>query len=183
MQLPLQITYRNMESSAAVEADIQSRVDKLEEINAQIISCKVVVEAPARSQQQGGLFKVSIDLTCPEGKVVVNKEPSGKNKAHEDCYVALRDAFKAAARQLEKYSERRRGDVKSHDETPYGQISYLAPMEDYGMIRTVDSREVYFHRNTVQNADFDALTVGTSVSFSEVEGEKGSQATVVRIKG
>lgn len=101
MQLPLQITYRNMESSAAVEADIQSRVDKLEDINAQIISCKVVVEAPPRSQQQGGLFKVSIDLTCPEGKVVVNREPSGKNKAHEDCYVALRDAFKAAARQLE----------------------------------------------------------------------------------
>ena len=37
MQLPLQITYRNMDSSEAVEADIQGRVDKLEDINAQII--------------------------------------------------------------------------------------------------------------------------------------------------
>lgn len=183
MQIPLQITFRNMEPSAAVEADIEGRVDKLEEINAQIISCKVVVEAPPRSQQQGGLFKVSIDLTCPEGKVVVSKEPSGKNKAHEDCYVALRDAFKAATRQLEKYSERRRGDVKSHTETPYGQVSYLAPMEDYGMITTLDNREIYFHRNSVQNADFDALVVGSLVTFNEVEGEKGAQANVVKVKG
>ncbi|MDA3969727.1 MAG: HPF/RaiA family ribosome-associated protein [Desulfobulbaceae bacterium] len=183
MQLPLQITYRNMDSSAAVEADIQGRVDKLEEINSEIISCKVVLEAPAKSQQQGGLFKVSIDLSCPEGKVVVNKEPSGKNKAHEDCYVALRDAFRAAGRQLEKYSERRRGEVKTHAETPFGQISYLAPMEDYGMITTPDSREIYFHRNSVHNADFDSLAVGTQVTFNEEEGDKGPQANVVKIKG
>ncbi len=183
MQLPLQITYRNMDSSAAVEADIQGRVDKLEEINSEIISCKVVVEAPPKSQQQGGLFKVSIDLSCPEGKVVVNKEPSGKNKAHEDCYVALRDAFSAAGRQLEKYSERRRGEVKTHAEPPFGQISYLAPMEDYGMINTPDSREIYFHRNSVHNADFDSLAVGTQVTFNEEEGDKGPQANVVKIKG
>lgn len=183
MQLPLQITYRNMDSSAAVEADIQGRVDKLEEINNEIISCKVVVEAPPKSQQQGGLFKVSIDLSCPEGKVVVNKEPSGKNKAHEDCYVALRDAFRAAERQLEKYSERRRGEVKTHVETPFGKISYLAPMEDYGMITTPDSREIYFHRNSVHNADFDSLDIGTQVTFNEEEGDKGTQANVVKIKG
>jgi ribosomal subunit interface protein len=181
MQTPLQVTYRNMESSPAIEADIQSRVDKLEEINGQIISCKVVVEAPPRNQQQGGLFRVSIDLTCPEGKVVVNKEPSGLNRAHEDCYVALRDAFNAAARQLEKYSEIRRGDVKSHSETPFGHICYLAPMEDYGMIDTPDNRQIYFHRNSVHRADFDSLDIGTPVTFKEEEGIKGPQAVVVKI--
>jgi ribosomal subunit interface protein len=183
MQSPLQITFRNMESSAAVEADIQSRVDKLEDINNQIISCKVVVEAPPRSQQQGGLFKVSIDLTCPDGKVVVNKEPSGKNKAHEDCYVALRDAFKAAARQLERHGERQRGEVKCHSGMPMGEVSHLSPMEDYGTITTSDSREIYFHRNSVINADFDSLTIGTRVCFHESEGDQGPQASTVKVRG
>lgn len=183
MQSPLQITFRNMKTSEAIEADIQGRVDKLEEINNQIISCKVVLEAPPKKQQQGGLFKVNIDLTCPEGKVVVNKEPSGKNRAHEDCYVALRDAFKAAARQLERHAERRRGEVKSHEETPMGEVCYLSPMEDYGTIRTLDNREIYFHRNSVGNADFDSLTIGTRVSFHESEGDQGPQASIVKVRG
>lgn len=183
MQSPLQITFRNMDTSAAVEEDIHQRVDKLETMHGPFISCKVVVEAPARHQQQGGLFNVRIDITSAAGKFVVNKEPASANKAHTDCYVALRDAFKAAARQLEKYKEKKRGEVKTHSEVPWGEITYLVPMEDYGTITTPDNREIYFHRNSVVNDDFDSLTLGTMVTFHEVRGDKGPQASTVKVKG
>ncbi|PLX51216.1 MAG: 30S ribosomal protein S30 [Desulfobulbaceae bacterium] len=183
MQSPLQITFRNMDTSPAVEEDIRQRVDKLNTMHGPLVSCKVVVEAPARSQQQGGLFNVRIDITSAAGKFVVNKEPAPANKAHTDCYVALRDAFKAAARQLEKHKERQRGQVKSHSEMPSGEISHLVPMEDYGTITTPDHREIYFHRNSVVNDDFDSLTLGTKVTFHEERGDKGPQASTVKVKG
>lgn len=181
MQVPLQITYNNMGKSEALETAIRKRVDKLVRKYAQIISCHVVVDAPLQSQRKGGLYRVRVDINCPEGKVAVNREPPAKRQAHGDVYVALRDAFNAADRQLDQYSCRRRGQVKTHEETPYGQISYLSPMEDYGKITSPDNREIYFHRNSVLNADFDSLTIGTRVRFTEVAGDKGPQASSVRI--
>ena len=182
MQLPLQITFRNMDSSEALEAEIRRRVDKLSTTYAQMVSCRVVVEAPPQHRRKGGLFKVTMDITCPENKkVVVNKEPPAQDRSHEDVYVALRDAVNAAARQLEEFNRRQQGLVKSHAETPRGRITLLVPMEDYGLITTADNREIYFHRNSVLNADFDSLTIGTTVTFHEEQGDHGPQASTVKI--
>lgn len=116
MQVPLQITFRNMDSSEALDTEIRRRIDKLTKTYEQIISCRVVVEAPAQQSRKGGLFKVNIDITCPDGKVAVNREPATQDRSHEDVYVALRDAVNAAARQLEQYNKRRQGLVKTHEE-------------------------------------------------------------------
>lgn len=181
MQVPLQITFRNMDSSEALEAEIRKRVDKLTKTYEQIVSCRVIVEAPPQHRRKGGLFKVNIDITCPEGKVAVNREPPVQDRSHEDAYVALRDAVDAAARQLEQYNRRRQGLVKAHEEIPRGRITRLSPLEDYGTITTVDGREIYFHRNSVLNADFDSLAIGTMITFHEEEGDHGPQASTVKI--
>ena len=181
MQVPLQITFRNMESSEAVETDVRKRVDKMNRRHAEIISCRVVVEAPLQHHRKGGLFKVRIDITCPEAKLEINREPSSEHHAHEDVYVALRDAFNAADRKLEEYRCRRKGQVKAHEEALHGRIAHLAPMEDYGMITTADDREIYFHRNSVLNVDFDSLAIGAKVRFREEEGDKGPQASSVKV--
>lgn len=181
MQVPLQITFRNTEASEAVETDIRKRVDKLSRHHAGLISCRVVIEAPLQQHQKANLFKVRIDITCPDGKFEVNREPDARNRAHQDVYVALRDAFAAADRQLEEYTCRRKGEVKAHEEMPHGSITHLSPMEDYGIITTPDDREIYFHRNSVLNADFDALAVGTAVRFHEEKGDQGPQASTVKV--
>ena len=181
MQVPLQITFRNMESSEAMETDVRKRVDKMNSRHAEIISCRVVVEAPLQHHRKGGLFKVRIDITCPEAKLEINREPSSEHHAHEDVYVALRDAFNAADRKLEEYRCRRKGQVKTHEEALHGRIAHLAPMEDYGMITTADDREIYFHRNSVLNVDFDSLAIGVKVRFREEEGDKGPQASSVKV--
>ena len=112
MQLPLQISYRNMESSAAIDTLVREKAGKLEQFHSRIVSCRVVIEQPARHQQQGKQFVVHIDLKVPGGEIAVNRDH------HEDVYVALRDAFDAARRKLEDFVREQRGDVKHHEPTP-----------------------------------------------------------------
>lgn len=178
----LQITFRDMEKSEAVEERVREKVTKLEQYYGRITGCRVTVEAPHRRHKQGKLYHVAIDLVLPHGELLVNREPTQKH-SHEDVYVAIRDAFNAARRRLEKFSARQRGDVKTHEGSPHGRIARMFAGEGYGFIQTVDGYEVYFHRNSVLNADFDALDVGKEVQFVEEQGEQGPQASTVRVVG
>ena len=181
MQLPLQITFRNMESSVAIESRVRERASKLDTVCDHIMGCRVVIEAPHRHHHKGKLYHVRIDLTVPQGELVVSREPKD-NHAHEDVYVAIRDAFKAAERQLEDYVRRQRGVVKTH-ESPYaeGRVTKLFPEEGYGILITAEGLEVYFHRNSVVEDGFGKLEVGHLVRFIETSGEKGPQASTVTI--
>jgi ribosomal subunit interface protein len=115
MEAPLQITFRNLAASDAVEGKIRERAAKLDTYYDHIISCHVIVEAPHRHHHQGRLFHVRIDLALPGSTLVVNREPHAHH-AHEDVLVAIRDAFDAARRQLEDYARRQRVDSK-----PFGE--------------------------------------------------------------
>jgi ribosomal subunit interface protein len=182
MKLPLQITFRNMEHSDAIEAEVREKAEKLDQFFEFIMRCHVVVEAHHKHHHQGNLIHVAIDITVPGHELVVSRDPK-EHQAHEDAYVAIRDAFDAAKRQLEDYARKLRGDVKTHDVVPHGTVVELVPMEDYGRIRTPDGRMIYFHRNSVLNADFESLDEGDEVRFDEEAGEDGPQASTVRVVG
>lgn len=109
MQTPLQITIRDLEPSEALETRIREKAQKLEEFFKHIVSCRVVVESPHKHHHQGKQFNVRIDIGVPGNEIVVNRDH------HEDVYVALRDAFDAAKRQLEDYARKTRGDIKTHE--------------------------------------------------------------------
>jgi len=115
MQVKPQITFRNMEPSEALETAVHEKLAKLEEYYDQITACRVTIEEPHRRHHQGKLYSVHISISLPQGDVVVSHDPQD-NHAHEDAYVALRDAFNAAYRQLEDYQRRQRGDVKEHSQ-------------------------------------------------------------------
>lgn len=119
MRLPLQVTFRNMDRSQALEADIEEKTSKLDQFYDHIMSCRVVVEAGHKHHQQGNLFAVSIHLSVPGRELVVSRNPQ-ENQAHEDAYVAVRDAFDALRRQLEDFVRTHRGEVKSHESTARG---------------------------------------------------------------
>lgn len=108
MQVPLQVTLKDMPQSEAVESRIRDKAEKLGRFYDRIISCRVVVETPQRHQHQGKLYSVCIDLTVPGAELVANRAQD------EDVYVAIRDAFVAITRQLEDFVRRQRGDMKSH---------------------------------------------------------------------
>ena len=182
MQVPLEIVFHNVDRSPAVEAAVRERVAKLEQFAENITSCRVTVEAPHKNHQQGNLFTVRVDLRFPGGEAVANRSPS-ENHAHEDVYVALRDAFKAARRQLQDRQRLLRGDVKPHAVPPHGKIASIDRERGSGRIATSDGREIYFHRNSLLNGRFEQLEPGMEVRFSEERGEKGPQASTVHLIG
>ena len=112
MQIPLEIDYRNVEPTPALAAAIRKKAVKLELFYEHVTGCHVTLEAPHRHQHQGKQYEVHIRLTLP-GKVLAVTHASGQ-QAHEDAYVAIRDAFAAAQRQLEDYARVRRGATKTH---------------------------------------------------------------------
>ena len=183
MQIPLRVTFRDMPSSAAVEARVRERADALERLHPNITGCHVVVEAHHRHHQQGRLFHVAVHLVVPEGEIAVTRDPS-RHHAHEDVYVALRDAFDAAERRLQDQARRLRGAVKLHEPATHGTVAQLFP--DHGFIRTAgDGQEVYFHKNSVVGERFEQLEPGMEVRFAlhEGEGEQGPQAGTVTLVG
>ncbi|MGD2074555.1 MAG: HPF/RaiA family ribosome-associated protein [Gammaproteobacteria bacterium] len=182
MKLPLEVVFRNLPPSDAIEAKVRERAAKLDVLFPDIMSCRVVVEADHKHHYKGNLYHIGIDITLPGAELVANREPHN-NHAHEDVYVAIRDAFDAMRRQLEDYTRRRRRDVKAHTPPPHGHIVELQTDEGYGRIETSDGRTVYFHRNSVLNGDFSQLKVGDSVRFTEEMGELGPQASTVHVEG
>ena len=95
MQMPLQITVRDMAHSEALDARIREKAAKLSEFHSNITSCRVTVEESRKHHRQGRHFQVSFDVCVPGRELLANM-------AHdEDVYVALRDAFDAIKRQLD----------------------------------------------------------------------------------
>lgn len=182
MQIPLQIAFKDMKHSDVIEAKVIEKAQKLERLSKEIIGCHVVIEAPNKRHQHGNLFNINIEVTLPGCEIIASKH-SDQHHAHEDVYVAIRDAFDAVHRQLQDFILKQRGEVKAHPAPPHGIIKELFPIMDYGVIETADSRQIYFHRNSLLNIDFDKLNIGDSVHFTEQMGEKGPQASSVHLEG
>jgi ribosome-associated translation inhibitor RaiA len=113
MKLPLQISFRGMDSSPALERRIRIKVAKLERFHDRLMSCAVVVDARTRRQHKGKVYRVGVDLRGPGFEIAVGRS-GRRNSAHEDITVALRDAFAAIGRQLEDHARIARGNVKAH---------------------------------------------------------------------
>jgi ribosomal subunit interface protein len=170
MQILPQITVREISDSAAIELQVAKKIAKLEQLCHHIISCKVVVDVAQNHKHQGKLFSVHIDLTVPGKEIAVTKVMD------EDLYVAIRDAFKAARRQLESYTSILQGDVKIHQIPMRGHVARLFPNEAYGFITGQDETDYYFNSLNVADPDFEHLTIGTDVEFFVVLGNDGPQA-------
>lgn len=116
MKLPLQITFRHMDASPALESRIRELASRLDRFSEHIMRCHVIVEAPAHHKHQGFLYDFGIDITVPDEQIAI-RHAHRADQAHEDPYLALRDAFRAARRRLQDYERKRRGDVKSRRST------------------------------------------------------------------
>jgi cold shock CspA family protein len=174
MQLPLQITARDISLSEAAEDNIRTKAEHLETYYDGILGCRVTVQGPGRHHRIGP-FTVRGSLSVPGDELVVDRQ------GDEDLYVAIRDAFDAMRRRLEDYARRQRGAAKTHEETQRARVSRLFPEDAYGFLETPDGREIYFHRHSVLHPGFDRLAIGTEVRFVEEQGEKGPQASTVAI--
>lgn len=108
MAVPFQLVFQDFPHSPSVESRIQDEISRFDRYHRWITNCRVVVCEPHRSRHKGRLFEVHIFLPLADGgEIVVNKN-GHRNSAHEDVYVAIRDSFQAALRQLRVHIRKRR---------------------------------------------------------------------------
>jgi len=176
MQVPLQITMRNMEHSAAVEQRIRDKAEKLNQYSDQIISCQIVVEQGQAHRQNGALYNIRILLTMPRKELVVT------NNEQENLYMAIRDAFNDMVRKIEDTARKMHGDIKHHPEIIHGKIERLFDDGEFGFITTSGGDEYYFNSDSLVNHTFQYLKIGMPVQFIEKMGDEGMRACRVSIR-
>ena len=184
MKVPLELAFHNLDSSDALKDKIRERVDRLERYFNDITSCRVSIEAPHKSQYNTQHYEVHIDITVPGTELAVSSDPKPEANDHNDVYVAIRDAFNAAERRLKTYAGKRLEKRKTEGrvEPPSGVVARIFPDDGYGFLEAMDGREIYFHANSVVNKDFDQLEIGEAVQYAEEQGDKGPQASTVKVR-
>lgn len=183
METPIEIEFHEIEVSPTVETMVRDHVHELENRYGRITSCRVVVTGPGERHRSGGLFDVRIHLSLPQGREVsVNRLDRGDER-HSVLEYAINDAFKRARRQLQDRARKMQGQIKHHEALPSGTIDRIDPSGEHGFIVTPDGQEVYFHKNSVLAGTFDRLQPGMRVTFAEEQGEKGLQASTVKLMG
>lgn len=161
MKLALQITARDMPLTDAIETAIHAKAEKLTQFFDRIISCRVVVHAPHRHQHKGKSYHVDIDIHVPGAELIVKREP------REDLYVAIRDAFDAARRQLQGYARRHRNEVKTHSLEAPSRVSQFFQHRGRGSgsNTTRGRRENYFHENSMTQRSFQNPPIDAQVAI------------------
>ncbi len=113
MQVPVQIVFEGIDHSDAIEARVHQEVRRLEKFYDRITAARVVVGRPQHRRAKGDIYQTRIHLTVPGAPdIVVNVDPS-MDHAHEDVYVSIHEAFKAARRQLQDVLRERQPSHKS----------------------------------------------------------------------
>jgi hypothetical protein len=101
MQIPIDITFRDMTPSPALETAIREWALRIEHV-LPLQRCAVVIEMPHKHRRHGLPFQVHLSMTIPGHSVSVTR-----GQAREP-YLAVADAFRAARRQLLDFVSQRR---------------------------------------------------------------------------
>ncbi|HEY4002154.1 MAG TPA: cold shock domain-containing protein [Candidatus Xenobia bacterium] len=97
----------------------------------------------------------------------------------EEVLPLLSEAFEVLGRRLDEDVARRA--VLPHEPVSrLGTILRFNPDHQYGFLDG-DGQEVYFHLHAVKRGSVSDLVPGTKVRYASEDGEKGPQATWVRV--
>ncbi|MBW4706802.1 ribosome-associated translation inhibitor RaiA [Roseobacter sp. YSTF-M11] len=181
MKPQVEITFKDIEHSDAVETRIRERVAKLLAMSENIRRCHVWVRVPHRRGRKPAAYVIDLSVQMTGSSLHVDHRP-GDDTAHTDIYVAIRDAFNAMERQLRKWKEQHKGRPQTHETPLQGRIESLDGYAECGQIATTDGRLIYFHRNSVVNDGYDGLNEGDVVELSvdTRDAEEGPHARFVR---
>jgi cold shock CspA family protein len=183
MQTPVQIDFQGMQASAQARSLIDEHVAELEQRYGRVTACRVVVKGSGGHHRTGGLYEVHIRLALPDGREVNIGRTPPADERHADLSFAINDAFKHARRRLQDHVRRLQGQVKQHETQAVATVKTIDASGQFGFLEAADGHEVYFHSNSVLDGAFSRLAVGTNVTFAEEMGEKGPQASTVKLVG
>ena len=102
-----QIVFHNIDQSTSISDAVNKRIRKLQRFCDRILAGRVVLDSPHNNHHKGKVYSVGLEIHTPSKEVRVNQEQHD-NHAHENLYVAIRDAFNAAERQLKAIDKKHR---------------------------------------------------------------------------
>lgn len=120
MSNEFQVVYHNIDQSAALTENVNKRIEKLQRFSNDIIGGRVVLDSPHNNHHKGKMFSVTVEIHT-SGKEVIVRQGQHDKPAHEDIYVAVRDAFNVAERQLKATDKKHRKstlDVENFEVIP-----------------------------------------------------------------
>ena len=97
-----QIAFLGMPASDPPRAEVNAWLVRLGALTAAMTGGRVEIEAVDQDRKERQ-YRVRMDLAMPHGVVIVAHDHPN-NRAHEDVYVAIRNAFRAGRRELEAYA-------------------------------------------------------------------------------
>lgn len=183
MKINPEITYRHLEKTTAIQSLVEEKIAKLEQFCDYMNSCRVVIEKNNDHPSSGSPYRVSIDITIPHGREIAVVQNPHTGKQYPPLEAVIRDAFEAARRQIISITTEQKGERKVHPEQQVSaMVTKLFAEQGYGFLKEISTgKEIYFHRNSVTNNDFERLAVGSGVRYKETMGEMGPQATTVQL--
>ena len=107
MSNDFQIVFHNIDQSDAIIENVNKRIDKLRRFSNDIMGGRVVLDSPHNHHSKGKVYSVVLEMRTPNREIIVNQDKHDKQE-HEDLYVAIRDAFNAAERQLKSVDKKHR---------------------------------------------------------------------------
>ncbi len=183
MQTPVEIDFQDMTATPSVRTSIEQHVAELEQRFGRVTACRVVVKGPGGHHRTGGLYEVNIRLALPDGREVNVARTPQADERHSDLTFAINDAFKRARRQLQDHVRRMQGQMKHHDGSADRNRHASRSVRRVWLHRSSRWPRSLFSPNSVLDDAFGRLTVGTRVTFAEEMGEKGPQASTVKLLG
>ncbi|MBK0399790.1 HPF/RaiA family ribosome-associated protein [Limibaculum sp. M0105] len=181
METEPEIVFHGIDHSPAIEARVRDRIARLERYLGRLVSFRAVIDAPHHHHRKGRHYAVRLEARAPAMVFAIDRAPGDVN-AHEDVFVAIRDAFDAMERRVKTWQDTHTGRPAAHATPLQGRIAELDPARDFGQIALTDGRLVYFHRNSVLNGDIAELEIGDPVELALDQGDspKGPHASTVR---
>ncbi len=108
MRLPVEITYRGIKKSDAIEQMVLDKAARLDKYCDHINRCDVAIEQPNHAHKKGNPVRVRIDVTVPPGHELVADESQTDDGSFKPLEKAIHDAFKTMERQLRHLVEKQR---------------------------------------------------------------------------
>ena len=111
---PCRITFQGFTGSEPPRIEVQAWLGRLGALTAPMTGGEVTIEAVDQGRKER-CYRVRMELVMPAGPLIVGADHPA-NPPHEDVYVAIRNAFRAARRELElRLAERQGGRDGSAD--------------------------------------------------------------------
>jgi len=189
MQVPLEISFHNIDNSDWAKDEIRDNVAKLESIYERMTSCRVRVDQRADNSNHTIPPVVRIEIGIPGRKdIVVAHEPDRLQRKFQrpDLHNAINEAFRLAELQLTELKRKMtdHATAMTHESVNEfrGQVAEIRDGEDFGFLMTKEGGLLYFHRNALLSGEFGRLRRGDEVTYVEDVGDTGPIATKVRVK-